>query len=121
MDNIQLRSGQKLSFSYQATYTQETALTKISVQDRDLLKQGKSKDGYVDIGIQSSDTCQKGERILFNENTRSHRTYEEIFNDIQAVIDSYTSGAQMVQTQKINSILDQIQNISNIQEVTQVQ
>lgn len=72
-------------------YEQENPITKINVEDQDLAQENKEKDGYVDISINSTDACQKGKQILFNKNTGNKRTYEEVFQDIQAEIDEYNS------------------------------
>ncbi len=91
MDNILLNSGQKLSFSYVVTY-QQKATVNIDVGDQDLAKANKVKDTYEDIVINSStDPCQKGRRILFNDKTGNKRTYEEVFDDLQQTIDDYNS------------------------------
>lgn len=121
IDNIQLRSGQQLQYSYQVQYTQTTPLTNIQVTDRDNYTHNKQKDGYVDISIKSTDTCQKGEWILFNKNPVNKRAYEKVFNDIQATIDSYTSQGKSLQTEAINDMLDQIQDIENVKNITNVQ
>ena len=91
MDNILLNSGQKLSFSYVVTY-QQKATVSIDVGDQDLAKADKEKDTYADIVISSSgDPCQKGRRILFNNQIGNNRTYEDVFDDLQKDIDEYNS------------------------------
>ena len=121
IDNIQLRSGQQLQYSYQIIYTPTTPITHIQVADRESYQANKEKDGYIDISIKSTDTCQKGERILFNKNTGNKRTYEKIFNDIQATIDAYTSRGKSLQTAAINNMLDQIESIDNAKNITDIQ
>jgi len=91
MDNILLNSGQKLSFSYVVTY-QQKATVSIDVGDQDLAKTDKEKDTYADIVSSSSgDPCQKGRRILFNNQIGNNRTYEDVFDDLQKDIDEYNS------------------------------
>lgn len=91
MDNIQLNSGAKLSFSYTVTYQQQASTTTIDVEDQDLLKESKYKDEYPDIGIYSTDSCLKSRWILFNEKTGNKRTYEQVYDDMQEDINAYNS------------------------------
>ena len=121
MDNILLNSGQRLSFSYVVTY-QQKATVNIDVGDQDLAKANKVKDTYEDIVINSStDPCQKGRRILFNDKTGNKRTYEEVFDDLQQTIDDYNSWAQSSQTAATNAVLDQLASISSLDDVSNVQ
>jgi hypothetical protein len=91
IDNIQLSSGEKLSFSYTVKYQGQTSAIKINVQDQDLLKKSKQKDTYPDISINSTDACQKNRWIFFNEKIGNKRSYEQIYDDIQKEIDDYNS------------------------------
>lgn len=95
MDNIQLNSGAKLSFSYTVTYQQVASTTMIDVKDQDLLKKEKYKDTspniYPDISIYSTDSCLKSRWILFNEKTGNKRTYEQVYDDMQQDINTYNS------------------------------
>jgi hypothetical protein len=70
---------------------ENTSVVTIDVKDQDLIKENKDKDSYPDISFQSTDPCQKGRRILFNEKTGQKRTYEEIFDDLQSEINTYNS------------------------------
>jgi hypothetical protein len=90
IDNIQLASGEILSFSYVAIYQEQSATT-IDVQDTDILKENKKKDGYPDIIINTTDACQKNRWLLFNEKTGIKKTYEQIYEDIQTEINDYNS------------------------------
>jgi len=91
MDNISLDSGEKLSFSYVVTY-QRIQTINVDIGDQDLAKADKEKDTYADIVSSSSgDPCQKGRRILFNNQIGNNRTYEDVFDDLQKDIDEYNS------------------------------
>jgi hypothetical protein len=91
MDNIQLNSGDTLSFSYKVKYQAQKSLISISVKDDDLLKQEKYKDEYPDITINSTDACQKNRWMFFNDKTGNKRAYEQVYDDIQAEINQYNS------------------------------
>lgn len=91
MDNIQLDSGEKLSFSYRVKYQQPASAISIDVDDQDLLKEGKQKDTYPDIGISTTDACQKSRRIFFNDKTGNKRSYEQLFDDINKEMSDYDS------------------------------
>ncbi|MEI6672324.1 MAG: hypothetical protein WCL02_02960 [bacterium] len=91
MDNIQLNSGVALSFSYKVTYQSQKQAVTINVQDTDLIKSKKYKDGYPDILTNSTDSCQKNRWIFFNDKTGNKRTYEQMYDDIQTEINNYNS------------------------------
>jgi len=91
IDNIQLNSGESLSFSYKVNYQAQKQAVTIDIQDTDLLKENKQKDGYPDIAINSTDSCQKNRWIFFNDRTGTKKTYEQIYDDIQAEINNYNS------------------------------
>lgn len=91
LDNIQLNSGARLSFSYRVKYQAQKSVITIDVKDQDILKLEKYKDGYPDITMNSTDACQKNRWIFFNEKTGSKRTYEQVYDDIQSDINQYNS------------------------------
>ena len=96
-----------MSFSYTVTYQQQE-VTKIDVQDITFTDENKEKDEYPEIIITSTDPCQKGRRLLFNEKTGQKRIYEEFFDDIQAEIDEYYSDAQDTQTETIDDLAEDV-------------
>lgn len=89
------------------TYQQQE-VTKIDVKDIAFGEENKEKDIYPEIIITSTDPCQKGRRLLFNKKIGEKRTYEQFFDDIQAQIDEYYSGAQNIQTKTINDLTQKI-------------
>ena len=91
MDNIQLDSGESLSFSYKVKYQQSTATTKIDIQDQDLLTMNKRRDTFPGIIINAMDACVKSRWILFNEKIGDKKTYEQVYDDIQKEMDDYNS------------------------------
>ena len=91
IDNIQLDSGQSLSFSYTARYKQTTPTAKIDVADQDLITQNKHKDTYPDITINSMDACVKNRWILFNTTAGNKTSYEQVYDDIQKDMNEYNS------------------------------
>jgi len=119
MDNIVLNSWQKLSFSYTVTY-QQKEVTKIDIDDIVFSDEDKEKDQYPEIIITSTDACQKGRRLLFNEKTGKKRSYEEFFDDIQAEIDEYYSGAQNTQTETINDFTETLGNVDGLESLSTI-
>ena len=91
MDNIQLNSGESLSFSYKVNYQEQTPPTTIAVKDEDLLKENRKKDTYPDIITSSSTACQKNRRIFFNTQGGDKKSYDQVYDDIQKEIDDYNS------------------------------
>ena len=91
MDNIQLDSGESLSFSYKVKYQAQKSALSIDVQDEDLLKENKYKDGYPDIAISSTDACQKNRWMFFNDTAGNKRAYEQVYDDIQTEMNAYNS------------------------------
>ena len=91
MDNIQLNSGESLSFSYTVKYQQQTPTTKIDVADQDLLSQNKRKDTIPDITTNSTDSCVKSRWIFFNDKTGNKKSYEQVYDDIQKDMNDYNS------------------------------
>jgi len=92
MDNIQLNSGDVLSFSYRVRYQGQTSVVTIDdVKDQELLKENKHKDTYNDITVLMADPCQKNRWIFFNDKTGNKRTYEQVYDDIQSEINDYNS------------------------------
>lgn len=121
MDNISLNSWAALSFSYRVIYKPEnTSVVTIDVKDQDLIKENKDKDSYSDISFQSTDPCQKGRRILFNEKTGQKRTYEEIFDDLQSEINTYNSWAAAVTNEKITDLVDTLSNIDTLDQLSSI-
>lgn len=120
MDNIVLYSGDRMSFSYLVKYQQQE-VTKIDVDDIDFEDENKVKDEYPEIIITSTDACQKGRRLLFNEKAGQKRTYEEFFDDIQKKIDAYYSGAQNAQQTTINDFVDTIADVDGLDALSSVQ
>ena len=120
IDNIQLNSGESLSFSYKVNYQAQKQAVTIDIQDTDLLKENKQKDGYPDIAINSTDSCQKNRWIFFNDRTGTKKTYEQIYDDIQAEINNYNSWAKTIQQTAINNIVDQLSNVSSLDWVSNI-
>lgn len=95
--------------SYEVSY-KGSPTTTIQVEDKDTTS--NHKDGYPDIIIQSTDSCLKNRKIIFNkkESSKNYKSYEEKMDDIQSKIDAYLTGANQAQTTNI---------ISTIQKSTQ--
>lgn len=91
MDNIQLDSGESVSFSYKVKYQQPTSTTKIDIQDQDLITMNKRKDTFPDIIINAMDACVKSRWVLFNDKTGIKKSYEQVYDDIQKEMNEYTS------------------------------
>ena len=120
MDNITLNSGERLTFSYIVTYKQQP-ITSIDVQDMDLLEKNKSKDEIPDISFASTDPCQKGRRILFNEKTGTKRSYTGIFQDLQTTIDEYNSAASSTTESTIDDLLAQLDDIQGVDDISNIE
>ncbi|MCX6825442.1 MAG: VCBS repeat-containing protein [candidate division SR1 bacterium] len=118
IDNIQLDSGQSLSFSYTARYKQTTPTTKIDVADQDLITQNKHKDTYPDITINSMDACVKNRWILFNTTAGNKTSYEQVYDDIQKDMNEYNSGAKSTQQSAMNGMVDQLSSIDSLDAVS---
>lgn len=118
MDNIQLNSGEKLSFSYKTRYQAEKSLISIEIKDQDLLQEKKYKDTYPDIAINMTDACQKNRWIFFNNKIGNNKTYTDIYDDIQTELNDYNSGAQAGQETAVNNIVDQLANIDNLESLS---
>jgi hypothetical protein len=95
-------------------------VTKIDVQDITFTDENKEKDAYPEIIITSTDPCQKGRRLLFNEKTGQKRIYEEFFDDIQAEIDTYYSGAQSAQTDAVDDFTEDVGDTTGLDDVANI-
>gem|GEM_PF-3267598 len=99
---------------------QQKEVTKIDIDDIVFSDEDKEKDQYPEIIITSTDACQKGRRLLFNEKTGKKRSYEEFFDDIQAEIDEYYSGAQNTQTETINDFTETLGNVDGLESLSTI-
>ena len=108
IDDIALNKNQSIQLSYDITY-KGAQTTSIQVEDTD--GPTNIKDGYPDISIQSTDSCLKNRKIIFNkkESAKGFKTYEEKTDNIQDTIDTYLSGANQSQAANITSTLQQSQ------------
>lgn len=120
IDNIQLNSWEALSFSYKVKYQAQKSVINIDVQDEDLLKESKYKDGYPDIAINSTDACQKNRWIFFNDKVGNKRAYEQIYDDIQAEMNTYNSWAEAGQETAMDTMVDQLANINSLESLSTV-
>lgn len=111
IDNIQLQTNQSVEISYVVNY-QKPALTKITVEDKDLSSLNKPIDGYPDIIVQTSDPCIKSQRI--SRNTRNHskgyKEYQDLVKDLDTAMSDYTSGARSAQENQLDASFTQVTN-----------
>lgn len=93
LDDISLNTRQSLSFSYDVVYLWGPT---VSIQVKDILFSDlrKKKDLYADIIVSPLDSCKKYRRVFFNTTNQSHRSYEEVFDNIQLKLDAYTAEGQ---------------------------
>ena len=108
IDDISLQNKQYIKVSYDIQY-RAPKTTSIDVKDEDA--GGKTKDGYPDIIIQSTDSCLKSRKILFNRRDAQYnnKTYEEYTDNVQNTMDDYLSGATAQQNKTINDNIQQTQ------------
>ena len=98
---------------------QGQAITNIEVQDQDLLLQNKYKDTLPDIAISTSDACQKNRWMFFN-NATDKRKYDQVYDDIQAEIDAYNSGANTITQTAIGELIDTLASVDSLEGVASV-
>jgi hypothetical protein len=94
-------------------------ITAITVEDQDLLPQSKYKDTLPDIATNTTDSCQKNRRVYFNNGT-DKRKYDQVYDDIQAEIDAYNSGANAAATASTNEFIDTLSNVDSLDAVSTV-
>lgn len=104
IDNINLGSTNKVTFSYTLSY-QWWSNNKITLEDT-------NNDNYQDIKIYPTDGCSKFYRVYENERSllRSYRSYNYRFVDLEAKLENYAS---WLQTHTQNFIGDIGNSISN--------
>lgn len=104
LDAIDLDARQSLSFSYEVTYLGEPT---VSIEVKDVLfpDAKKKQDTYPDIIVFPLDSCKKYRRVFFNTASQNHRSYEEIYDNIQAKLDAYTLEWQKEGNDLLNSSL----------------
>jgi hypothetical protein len=118
LDNIQLNTGQTLTYSYNLTYS-ETPTQTISLEDIDGEKYGDTHksiktDGLLDIKLQPENGCIKMMKTFINTNNPQQQKREYTIKDInlQELIDDYNYKVEN-QTKEAMDDLSKIANIVN--------
>ncbi|MDR0650308.1 MAG: hypothetical protein LBG59_02635 [Candidatus Peribacteria bacterium] len=101
IDNIVLRAGQTLTYTYQLTYQDDIPLQTISLEDIKGSNYGTGyrniiADGLLDIKLQPVDGCVRYLETFINEGTRStqtpkKRTYTNTGINLQQILDDYSN------------------------------
>jgi hypothetical protein len=109
IDNIRLRAGQSLKYTYQLVYkdkqTQSISIEDIKGTDYNL---SFSADGYPDIKTQSSNTCLRDSIGFINTVGNKHRSYTKKNIPIQDLIDEYAEKVNTIQEETEKAISNQL-------------
>jgi len=83
------------------------------------LLQSKYKDTLPDIATSTTDACQKNRWMFFN-NATDKRKYDQVYDDIQAEIDAYNSGANTITQTAIGELIDTLASVDSLEGVASV-